>query len=95
MPILLVWYLTIKREFKDKSFNLLANTYILANAFWIMVIRANYSNRFAYLSWFLYPIVIFYPLLRFKIWDNQDRNSALILLAYSGFTFFFPDSHFF
>lgn len=88
MPILLVWYLTMKRDFKDKSFNLLANTYILANAFWIMVIRANFSNRFAYLSWFLYPIVIFYPLLRFKIWDNQDRNSALILLAYSGFTFF-------
>lgn len=88
MPVLFVWYLTIKRNFNDRSFNIIANTYIIANAFWIMVIRATYSNRFAYLSWFLYPIVIAYPLLRMNIWDNQDRKTALFLFAYSGFTLF-------
>lgn len=86
-PILWVWYLTIKRDFKDRMFNLIANTYILSNAFWVMVIRAAYSNRFAYLSWFLYPLVLAYPLLRFKIWENQDRKVGLILLAYASFTF--------
>ena len=88
MPVLMVWYLTIKRNFNDAAYNIIANTYILANAFWIMVIRASYSNRFAYLSWFLYPLVIAYPLLRMNIWDDQDRKTALILLAYSGFTLF-------
>ena len=87
MPVLMVWYLTVKRNFNDVVYNIIANTYILANAFWIMVIRASYSNRFAYLSWFLYPLVIAYPLLRMNIWDDQDRKTALILLAYSGFTF--------
>lgn len=86
-PILLVWYLTIKHDFKDKMFNLIANTYILSNAFWIMVIRAAFSNRFASLSWFLYPLVLAYPLLRFKIWEDQDRKFGLILLAYASFTF--------
>ena len=64
------------------------NAYILANAFWVMVIRAAFSNRFAYLSWFIYPLVIAYPLLRMNIWEDQDRKTAWILLAYSGFTFF-------
>lgn len=88
MPVLMAWYLTVKRNFNDKVFNLLANTYILANAFWIIIIRASYSNRFAYLSWFLYPIIIVYPLVRMNVWDSQDRKAAVILLLYSGFTFF-------
>ncbi len=88
MPIIMVWYLTIKRNFKDVAYNIISNTYILANAFWIMVIRAEFSNRFAYLSWFIYPIVIAYPLVRMNIWEEQDRKAALILLAYSGFTLF-------
>lgn len=88
MPIIMVWYVTIKRNFKDLTYHIIANTYILANAFWVMVIRSEQSNRFAYLSWFLYPLVIAYPLLRMNIWEDQDRKTALILLAYAGFTFF-------
>ena len=88
MPIIMVWYVTIKRNFKDLTYNIIASTYILANAFWVMVIRSEQSNRFAYLSWFLYPIVIAYPLLRMNIWEDQDRKTGLILLVYSGFTFF-------
>lgn len=88
IPILFTWYLTFRRQFNDKVFNVLATTYILSNSFWIMVIRAEFSNRFAYLSWFLYPIIIAYPLIRFNIWDNQNRKAALILLAYAGFTAF-------
>ena len=86
-PVLMVWYLTVKRSFNDLAYNIIANTYILANAFWIMVIRATFSNRFAYLSWFLYPLVIVYPLLRMKIWDNQDKWMAAILFAYAAFVF--------
>lgn len=88
MPVLMAWYVTVKRNFRDRTFNIIANTYILANAFWVMVIRAAYSNRFAYLSWFIYPLVIAYPLLRMNIWEDQDRKTAWILLVYSGFTFF-------
>lgn len=88
MPIIMVWYITIKRNFKDNMYNIIASTYILANSFWVMVIRSNQSNRFAYLSWFLYPIVIAYPLLRMNIWEDQDRKLATILFLYSGFTFF-------
>ena len=88
MPIIMAWYVTVKRNFKDRLYNIIASTYILANAFWIMVIRSEQSNRFAYLSWFLYPIVIAYPLLRMNVWEDQDKKLALVLFIYSGFTFF-------
>ena len=88
MPIIMVWYVAVKRNFRDQMYNIIAITYILANSFWIMVIRSEQSNRFAYLSWFLYPIVIAYPLLRMNIWEHQDRRLATILFLYSGFTFF-------
>lgn len=87
MPIWLGWYVVVKRKIFNKQYLLILNTYILANAFWVMVITAAYSNRFAYLSWFLYPIVIAYPLIKFRIWKNQGQATALILIGHVAFTF--------
>lgn len=85
---LMIWYVTQKRKFHDVAYTMIANAYLLGNAFWIIVIRASYSNRFAYLSWFLYPLVIAYPLLRMRIWEDQDRKTAIITFFYTGFSFF-------
>lgn len=86
-PVVFVVYLMFVRNFKDRFYCIIANGYLIANAFWILVIRASYSNRFASLSWFLYPLLLAYPLLRFKIWEDQDRKVGWILLAYASFTF--------
>lgn len=87
-PVAMIWYVTRYRRFTDKAFIFIANIYLLCNAFWVMVIRSAFSNRFAYLSWFIYPVVMAYPLLRMNIWKDQDRKTALIFFLYSGFTFF-------
>ena len=89
MPILLGWYLVFKKSVYNSTYLLLLGSYVLANAFWIMVIRAEFSNRFAYLSWFLYPIVLAYPLLKLKIWPKtQGRKTAVIMMAHLAFTLF-------
>ena len=90
MPIWLGWYINTKHPNGiDRTYQLLLNTYIFANAFWVMLMGAAYSNRFAYLSWFLYPLVLAYPCLRLNIWgQNQGKNAGLILLAHTGFTVF-------
>lgn len=88
MPILLGFYILQKRKITDRIYVILLNTYILANAFWIIVINASFSNRFAYLSWFLYPIVLVYPLLKLSIWKDQSRKTALILMFHCSFTYF-------
>lgn len=88
-PIVLGWYVIFKKKVYNSTYLLLLGTYILSNAFWIMVIRAEFSNRFAYLSWFLYPIVLCYPLLKLKIWPKtQGRKTAVIMMAHLAFTLF-------
>lgn len=102
MPVLLIWYVqkrvaqtggyrpdgstALADAQSMRVWNTLATTYLLCNAFWIMVIRAGFSNRFAYLSWFLYPIVLAYGFVRLHIWDDQDKRCAWALLAHTGFT---------
>lgn len=89
MPIVLGWYIVFKRGIRDKEYSYLLNSYIACNAFWVMMIRASYSNRFAYLSWFLYPIVLAYPLLKLPVFkEDNNRNVAYILAAHTGFTLF-------
>ena len=90
MPILLGWYAIFKRKVYDKTYLMLLGTYIYANAFWVLAIRAIFSNRIANLSWFLYPIVLAYPLLNLPVFKNShSKKTAWILLAHFGFTFLY------
>ena len=88
MPILLGYYVVFVRQVWDKNYLLLLNTYILCNSFWVMMIRASYSNRFAYLSWFMYALVLAYPCLKLPVWEDQGRKTALIIIGHLGFTLF-------
>lgn len=88
MPVVMGWYICIRRKVSDNWYNVICMVYCLCNAFWIMVIRSAFSNRFAYLSWFIYPLVIAYPLVNLPVWNDQDRKTGLILIAYVAFTAF-------
>lgn len=88
VPIILGYYVVVKRKIYDFHYKLLLNTYILANSFWVMVITSSFSNRFAYLSWFLYPLLLAYPLLKFEIWSNQSKKVAIFMLGNILFTYF-------
>lgn len=82
------WYYIFRKGITDKFYIHLYGTYMAANTFWILVIKANFSNRFAYLSWFLMAAVIGYPLFRYKLADNQYKVAAAVLFLYFGFTYF-------
>lgn len=88
VPVFWGWFICVYRKIRDNWYNAICMVYCLCNSFWIMVIRSAYSNRFAYLSWFIYPIVIAYPLVNLPVWEDQDRKTGWILLAYVGFTAF-------
>lgn len=87
-PIFFGWYVLVKRKIVDDWYKALCIAYCLCNAFWILIIRIEFTNRFAYLSWFMYPILIAYPLVNLPIWDDQDRRTGWILATYAGFTLF-------
>lgn len=83
------WFYIYKLKYQDKTYNQLYCIYIICNAIWILIIRANYSDRFAYLSWFMMPLIIIYPLIKEEnIVTNQHAKIGTILLVYFGFTFF-------
>ena len=89
VPILLGWYTIFKRRLFDKTYLILLGTYIYSNAFWVLAIRAIFSNRIAYLSWFLYPMVLAYPLLSLPVFKKQhSKKTAWILLLHYGLTTF-------
>jgi hypothetical protein len=81
------WYYIVKKGYRDKVYFWLFNIYIFSNAFWILVIRANFSNRFAYLSWFMIGLVIIYPLLKQNILYHQYKKVGYILVLQFAFTF--------
>lgn len=87
VPVLAGYYYIFKKQYKDKVYVLFYNIYLIANSFWILVIRANYSDRFAYLSWFIYPIVLIYPLLKERLVVNQRRKIVMIVFFHALFTY--------
>lgn len=88
MPIFMGWYVCIKKKIKDDWYKAMCITYTLCNAFWVMVNTAAFSNRFAYLSWFMYPIIIAYPLINLPVWKDQDKITGIFLLFYSSLNFY-------
>lgn len=81
------WYFIVKKKFHDVFYNHFFSTYLIANSLWILVIRANFSNRIAYLSWFMLGAIIIYPLLKNQIFNRQHVVVGTIILIYFAFTY--------
>lgn len=87
IPILMGYYYIYKRKYNDFFYNILYCTYLLANTFWILVIRANFTDRFAYLSWALMPIILIYPLINGQLFKHQNYAISFVILINVAFTF--------
>lgn len=88
LPIIIGWFITSKNKVIDKTYAFILHTYIFSNAFWVLINTAAYSNRFAYLSWFLYPIVLIYPFCKFIFLRNQSVILGILLIGMTAFTYF-------
>lgn len=87
LPIICGWYFFLRRGYRDRTFIWLYNIYITSNAFWVLMMYASFSNRFAQLSWFIMPIVLMYPWLKVKVWKDQSRRLAGFLLLCYAYSF--------
>lgn len=81
LPIIVGGYYILRKGFNDQLYTLIYNAYILTNIFWILVIRANYSDRFAYLSWCLIPFVLAYPLIKGRLSIKENVWMSLIIIG--------------
>lgn len=76
-PILFVKYYFTKIPTIAPIYYKVYSSYLLVNALWLLVIRMDYTDRFAYLSWFMIPFLITYPCLNY---NEKLRNPSKILL---------------
>lgn len=81
MPVILAYYAIYKRHFNDFKFNTILNVYLITNALWMLINAIPYSNRFAYVSWSLYPLVLCMPLAKFNLFKSQGVAAGMILFA--------------
>ncbi len=88
IPIAIGWYYMEQKGFKDKLYDIMYCAYVLSNIFFLLVIRASFVDRFAYLSWFMMPIILMYPLLQKRMFVHQNRVIALTLFLNAAFTMF-------
>jgi hypothetical protein len=72
IPIAIGYYYLYKLKYSNIFYNRMLNMYIIVNSFWLLLIRIPFTDRFAYLSWFLIPIIVMYPL--FHIDRIKNRN---------------------
>ncbi len=81
VPIVSGWYYIHKKN-KDYTYLSIYNIYVLMNAAWLLVNQSWLSNRIAYLSWFIYGIVLIYPMLGCA--QNGYRCSRILPWALLG-----------
>lgn len=86
VPILFGWFAVVRRKYKDKFFVMLLNVYIYSNAFWVLINSVAYSNRFAYVSWCLYPFILAFVLFKVPIMRNQGLLAGIVMIGFSLFT---------
>lgn len=70
-PVVVGYYAIFMHKVKDALYSNLFNLYVLCNSLWILVMYVPFNNRIAYLSWFLYPVVLVYPLFKIRFIPRQ------------------------
>ena len=89
VPVFIGWYVIVKKKLQVSTmYKNLINLYLCLNGVWMLCMYANFTNRIAYLSWFLYPIVLIYPFLQENWGGNRYKMFSLVMLGHLGFTLF-------
>ena len=61
LPIVTGYITLFKYRLKSTEYSFIYNIYLLTNAVWMLCMYASFTNRIAYLSWLMYPVVLVYP----------------------------------
>ncbi len=79
------YYFIKKLNFDHPFYNKLFNIYLICNTIWLYCIYFPYTNRIAYLSWFLIPALAIYPI----IFSTNMKNQSYFMVGAVGVSLFF------
>lgn len=85
-PIWLGYWAIFKQGYSSRFYNWIYCTYLLVNSIWMLCMYANFTNRIAYLSWLMLPIVLIYPFFDKLFVYNQYKKLNMVAWTHLGFT---------
>ena len=88
IPVIIGYRMVNVHRVRSKMYDFILNMYLLTNSVWMLCMYATFTNRIAYLSWFMYPIVLIYPFLEQKWGVNQYRILRIVVYGHLAFTLF-------
>lgn len=88
MPVFVGYYMLFKKKIVNDVYELWLRMYLTTNSVWMLCMYASYTNRIAYLSWFMYPIVLIMPYYAIYTSDNQLITGRKVVLYHLYFTLF-------
>ena len=88
VPVYLGYQMLYKYKFQSVTYSFLLRLYIITNATWMLCMYASFTNRIAYLSWFMYPIVLLYPFISREKNQLQGKYLRYVVYGHLGFTLF-------
>jgi hypothetical protein len=89
VPVFFGYRMLYKLKTADEFYQVLMTLFLFTNGIWMLCMYANYTNRIAYLSWFMYPIVLIYPFVNLKYSPKQLIEAKYIIMGHLAITIFF------
>lgn len=88
VPVIIGYITIIKNKIHDEKYEFLLRNYLLTNSVWMLCMYASFTARIAYLSWFMYPIVLIYPFISVKCNLGTYKKAKSAVLYHLSFTLF-------
>ena len=88
VPIFVGWLAVFRKRIISRQYTFLLNLYTMSNSIWLLCMYADFTNRIAYLSWLMLPIVLIYPFLNERWGKAQYKTFHWVAFGHLAFTLF-------
>lgn len=88
VPIIIGWIAVFNKKIHSRTYSFFLSLYTLINSVWLLCIYAEFTNRIAYLSWLMLPVVLIYPFLKERWGQSQYKTFHWVALGHLAFTLF-------
>lgn len=85
-PVVLGYWVIKVKGYRSKFYDTMYCTYLLTNSVWMLCMYANFTNRIAYLSWLMLPIVLIYPFFDKPFMRHQYSGANRVAAWHLAFT---------
>ena len=88
MPVWVGYWAIFRKRVASVTYEFLLSIYLITNGVWMLCMYANFTNRIAYLSWCIYPIVLIFPFLKEDLGKDKYRMFTMVASLHLLFTLF-------